>query len=158
GVIPDAAVPITREIVRVKLNGQAEVAKFLGSMDASAAISNLAQKIACEMDGRKVLAVESRAAAIYWKAWETVAVRFARKNPERLAPNGRWRPGRPDYWLSFGPRSSLLTGRPHRASTPGNALLNYLYGILAGEMTIALNAVGLDPGIGMFHSDIDRRA
>jgi hypothetical protein len=36
--------------------------------------------------------------------------------------------------------------------------LNYLYGVLAGEMMIALNAVGLDPGIGIFHSDIDRRA
>jgi hypothetical protein len=51
-----------------------------------------------------------------------------------------------------------LTGRPHRASTPGNALFNYLYGVLAGEMTVALFAVGLDPGIGMFHSDIDRRS
>jgi hypothetical protein len=36
--------------------------------------------------------------------------------------------------------------------------LNYLYGVLAGEMTIALYALGLDPGIGIFHSDIDRRA
>jgi hypothetical protein len=36
--------------------------------------------------------------------------------------------------------------------------LNYLYGVLAGEMTVALFAVGLDPGIGMFHSDIARRS
>jgi CRISPR/Cas system-associated endonuclease Cas1 len=42
--------------------------------------------------------------------------------------------------------------------TPGNALLNYLYAVLETEMTVALLAVGLDPGIGIFHSDIDRRA
>jgi len=158
GVIPNAAVAITREIVRVKLNGQAEVARLMGSADAGTAIEGLAQVIARETDGRKVLSVEARAASIYWKLWESVPVRFARRNPQRLGPNGRWRRGRPDSWLTFGQRSSLLTGRPHRASTPGNALLNYLYGVLAGEMTVALFAVGLDPGIGIFHSDIDRRS
>jgi hypothetical protein len=130
----------------------------MGSVDAGAAIGGLAEEIARETDARKVLLVEARAASIYWKLWENVPVRFARRNPQRLAPNGRWRPGRQKSWLTFGARSSLLTGRPHRASTPGNALLNYLYGVLAGEMTVALFAVGLDPGIGMFHSDIDRRS
>lgn len=31
-----------------------------------------------------MVAIEARAAAIYWKLWEDVAVRFARRNPERL--------------------------------------------------------------------------
>src|SRR4029077_70097 len=88
---------------------------------------------------------------------ENVPVKFARRNPQRLASNGRLRPGRPDSRLTFGPRTSPLSGKPQRASTTGNSLLNYLYGVLAGEMTIALLAVGLDPGIGMFHSDMDRR-
>ena len=124
GVISNAAVAITREIVRVKLNGQAEVARLMGSADAGTAIGGLAQVIARETGGRKVLSVEARAASIYWKLWENVPVRFARRNPQRLGPNSRWRPGRHDQWLTFGQRSSLLTGRPHRASTPGNALLN----------------------------------
>jgi CRISPR-associated endonuclease Cas1 len=158
GAVPKAAVAITREILRVKLCGQAEVARLMGSTEASAAIGSLVETIADETDGRKVLHVESRAAAIYWQLWENVPVRFARRNPQRLSLNGQWRPGRHESWLTFGPRSSLLTGKPYHASTPGNALLNYLYGVLAGEMTIALLAVGLDPGIGMFHSDIDRRA
>ena len=85
-------------------------------------------------------------------------VRFARRNPQRLGPNGRWRPGRAEQWLTFGPRASLLTGGPFRATTPGNALLNYLYALLESEMTVALLAAGLDPGIGMFHADIDRRS
>ena len=130
----------------------------MGSPDESVAIDRLAAEIVRETDGAKVLSAEAQAASIDWKLWEHVPVRFARRNPQRLAPTGRWRPGRHESWLTFGARSSLLTGRPHRASTPGNALLNYLYGVLAGEMTVALFAVGLDPGIGMFHSDIDRRS
>jgi hypothetical protein len=51
-----------------------------------------------------------------------------------------------------------LSGKPSRATTPGNALLNYLYAILESEMTVALLAQGLDPGIGMFHADIDGRS
>jgi CRISPR-associated endonuclease Cas1 len=111
-----------------------------------------------ETDGSKVLSVEARAASIYWKLWNDVPVKFARRNPQRLGRNGRWRPGRSDLWLTVGPRASVLTGKGFRATTPGNALLNYLYAVLETEMTVALLAVGLDPGIGIFHSDIDRRA
>jgi CRISPR-associated endonuclease Cas1 len=158
GVTPQAALVIAREILRVKLTGQAEVAKVKGSADASAAIDSLAVAIARETDGGNTLSGEARAASIYWKLWEDMPVRFARRNPQRLGPNGRWRPGRPDPWLTFGPRTSLLTGKPFRATTPGNALLNYLYALLESEMTIALLAVGLDPGIGMFHVDMDGRS
>jgi CRISPR-associated endonuclease Cas1 len=158
GVVPNAAVAITREIVRVKLDGQAEVARLMGSADAGAAIGGLAEEIARETDGSKVLSVEARAAAIYWKLWQDLPVRFARPNPNRLWPNGRWRPGRPDPWLRFGPRTSLLTGKPFRATTPGNALLNYLYALLESEMTVSLLAVGLDPGMGMFHVDVAGRS
>jgi CRISPR-associated endonuclease Cas1 len=158
GAIPKAAVAITREIQRVKLKGQAEVASLIGSTDASAAIGSLAAAVAREADGAKVLSIEARAASIYWKLWENVPVNFTRRNPRRFGPDGRWRPGRPDPWLTFGPRTSLLTGKPFRATTPGNALLNYLYALVASEMAVALLAAGLDPGIGMFHADVDGRS
>jgi hypothetical protein len=51
-----------------------------------------------------------------------------------------------------------LTGKPLRAATPGNALLNYLYRVLESEMVIALLGVGFDPGIAIFHLDRDRRS
>ncbi len=158
GVMPRTAVAITREILRVKLKGQAEVARLIGSTDASTPITKLADGIACETDGSKVLLVEAHAAHLYWSLWKDVPVTFARRNPQRLGPNGRWRAGRSDHWLTFGTRASLLTGKPFRATTPGNALLNYLYAVLESEMTIALLAAGLDPGIGMFHADVDRRS
>jgi hypothetical protein len=96
----------------------------MGPADASAVIDSLSAALARETDGSKVLSVEARAASIYWKLWKDVPVQFARRNPQRLGPNGRWRPGRTDLWLTFGPRASLLTGKPFRATTPGNALLN----------------------------------
>jgi hypothetical protein len=37
-------------------------------------------------------------------------------------------------------------------------VLNYLYGVLASELTIALTGVGLDAGLGIFHTDAARRA
>ena len=158
GVMPKAADAITCEILRVKLCGQAEVASLMGFEEASAAISRFADGIGRETDGARALSLEAEAAWSYWSLWERMPVRFARRNPQRLGPNGRWRPGRPDPWLTFGSRTSLLSTKPSRATTPGNALLNYLYAILESEMTIALLAQGLDPGIGMVHADIDGRA
>src|SRR3954471_14708834 len=69
GVRPNTAVAIAREVLRVKLSGQAEVARLLGSADGSAAIGSLAAAIARETDGRKVLSLEAHAASIYWKLW-----------------------------------------------------------------------------------------
>lgn len=158
GAMPQTALTIAREILRVKVCGQAEVAKLIGSSDASTAIASFADGIARETDAGRLLALEGRAAATYWKVWEGIPVTFARQNPKRLGSNGRWRSGRPDPWLTFGPRTSLLTGSPFRATTPGNALLNYLYALLEGEMVIALHGVGLDAGVGIFHADVDRRS
>jgi len=93
GVIPKATVAITREILRVKLKGQAEVARLMRSGDASAEIDRLSAALARETDGSKVLSIEAHAASIYWKLWKDVTVRFARRSPQRLGPNGRWRAG-----------------------------------------------------------------
>jgi CRISPR/Cas system-associated endonuclease Cas1 len=158
GAVPKAADAIACEILRVKLCGQAEVAGTLGFADESGAIMDLAGTIAREAEGKRALSLEAEAAWIYWNLWERMPVRFARRNPQRLGSNGRWRPGRPDLWLTFGSRTSLVSGKPSRATTPGNSLINYLYAILESEMTVALLARGLDPGIGMFHADIDGRS
>src|SRR5262249_23540268 len=104
GVVPKVAVAIAAEILRVKLKGQAEVARLMGAADASAAIDDLATAVTRETDGSKVLYVEARAASIYWKLWENVPIRFARRNPKRLGSDGLWRSGRPDPWLTFGAR------------------------------------------------------
>jgi CRISPR-associated endonuclease Cas1 len=137
---------ITREILRVKLNGQAAVARPLGSDETAELILKLTGELDKASDSVRLLAVEAMAATAYWPLWLAVPLRFARR--ERV----------PERWLTFGGRHSPLTQKPLKAATPGNAILNYLYAVLVGEMTIALAGAGLDPGLGIFHTDRDRRA
>jgi CRISPR-associated endonuclease Cas1 len=157
GAEPETATGIGREILRVKLMGQAAVARAIGRSETTALITDHAAQMAQETDGGRLLSIEAKAAISYWSAWKNVPVRFARRNPDRLDHRGRWRPGRSEGWYTFGNRASTLTGKPWRATTPGNAILNYLFGIARTEMVIALYAAGLDPGIGLFHADIDGR-
>lgn len=111
-----------------------------GSASTKAAVDNA-------VDGVQLLGVEGAAAAAYWVLWVEVPLRFARR--ERA----------PVHWQSFGRRNSPLGRKNTRnAVTPANAVLNYLYGVLASELTIALTGVGLDPGLGIFHTDAARRA
>jgi CRISPR-associated endonuclease Cas1 len=157
GIAAETAVAIAREILRVKLAGQASVARLMGREQASATIADLGAALMREKVGAKLLDLEAKAARLYWAEWESLPVRFARDNPTRLDHKGRWRPGRSEGWLRFGSRASALTGKPWRATTPGNALLNFLLAIARTEMVVALHAVGLDEGVALFHADKDGR-
>ena len=64
----------------------------------------------------------------------------------------------PEHWRTFGQRASLITGGPRTATNPANATLNYLYALLEAETFLACHAVGLDPGLGIFHTDRRDRA
>jgi len=59
----------------------------------------------------------------------------------------------PDHWRTFGQRRSLLNNGPRNATNPAGALLNLIYTLIEAETTLALHSVGLDPGIGIFHTD-----
>jgi len=86
------------------------------------------------------------ASVAYWRALSETPLLFGKRQPV------------PDHWRTLGTRHSTITGTPRGAVTPGNALLNYLYSVLASEITIALHAAGLDPALGIFHADKDDRA
>ena len=134
------------------------MARLLGASTVETrAIERFAASVARETDVARILVAEARGAALYWTLWNDLPVRFARQNPDRIGPDGRWQPGRRDPWHTFGPRASLLTGQPYRATTPGNAVLNWLYAVCQIELTIALLAVGVDPGVGLFHVDMVNR-
>jgi CRISPR associated protein, Cas1 family len=51
----------------------------------------------------------------------------------------------------------VLTGSPRLATNPTNSILNYCYALLEAECRLALTALGLDPGIGMLHTDTPAR-
>lgn len=52
----------------------------------------------------------------------------------------------------------VLTNGPRQACNPPNAILNYLDALLEAETTIACQRVGLDSGLGVFHTDRSGRA
>jgi CRISP-associated protein Cas1 len=138
---------ITREILRAKLSGQAAIARLLGSSETAALIIELAGELASATNSGQLLAIEGTAAVAFWSLWLRMPLRFARRDQV------------PEHWQSFGRRNSPL-GRKNtrKAVSPANAILNYLYAVLASEMTIALTGAGLDPGLGIFHTDALRRA
>ena len=59
----------------------------------------------------------------------------------------------PARWARYDSRASILTGAPRAATNPVNALLNYTYALLESEARLALLAAGLDPTLGVLHSD-----
>ena len=60
---------VTREIPRVKLKGQGEVAGLLGSEETAGLIVRLAGEIAGVGDSAQILAIEATAAVAYWALW-----------------------------------------------------------------------------------------
>jgi CRISPR-associated endonuclease Cas1 len=138
------AMYIARELITRKIQGQERVVREkIGSESTSALIADarIAVRNANSIDALRQ--IEAQAAAAYWTAWRDIKIRFTKKDIQRV----------PDHWRRFGGRSSPLTGSPRLAVNPPNAMLNYLYALLESECSLALAALGLDPGIGVFHFD-----
>ena len=91
----------------------------------------------------KVRTVEANAAANYFAAWKSVQIRFRDRDLAKI----------PARWLRTDSRASVLTGAPRAATSPLNALRNYLFACLESEARLALLAHGLDPTLGVLHAD-----
>ena len=75
--------------------------------------------------------------------WSELAIPFPAAQAGKL----------PEHWTIFGQRASLITGGPRLATNPAGAILNYLYALLEAEAIFACHALGLDPGLEIFHTD-----
>ena len=94
-------------------------------------------------DCTSVFLAEARAAGAYFKVWKTLPIRWKRTDSRPV----------PDHWRRFNGRRSR---RPNAASNrnathPVNALLNYGYALLHGEVQLELVAAGFDPARGLLH-------
>lgn len=138
---------IARDLIRQKLTGQLRVLEGLRDKAAIQIVCSAIERIAGVESIDKLRNLEGEAAIAYWGAWRDLDVVFVERDRDRI----------PEHWLTFGARRSLLTGNPRNATNPANAILNYLYSILETEARIAALAVGLDPGIGVMHSDLRSR-
>ena len=144
-----AGLEVARHVLSEKVRGQAAVADEL---DAAEHVHDALHRGLSEIeDGRTLAALldaERAAAKLYWEAWSGITARFPRAGIARL----------PEHWRTFGQRASLITGGPRTATNPENAILNYLYALLEAETIFGCHALGLDPGLGIFHTDREGRA
>lgn len=136
---------LSRYLLGRKIDGQLDVARRIGDATEVEKASSRVDD-ASTLDA--LLKLEARAALEYWALWEDLPIRFVTRDQKRV----------PQHWLTFGTRSSIISGRgPRLASNPPNALLNYTYSLLEAETVIACHAVGLDPQLGFFHADTPGR-
>jgi CRISPR-associated protein Cas1 len=144
----DLALRIALELIDKKLAGQERVArqKLLATESASA-IHRYRSELAEAKTIEGVRLIESRAALAYWSAWRSLPINFPRKDEQRV----------PGHWRVFGSQFSTLSGSPRLAVNPPNAMLNYLYAVLESEASLAAAALGLDPGLGVLHTDTKAR-
>ena len=144
-------VHIARALLTAKLHGQATVAESLGAGPAATRIRRLAEQLGHTQDLPGLRGVEAQASNTYFAAWAAQAhCRFAERHRDRV----------PDHWAHFSARTSPLKqggSSPRMAADPVNALLNYTYTLAEAECRLALQALGLDPGLGVVHTDKKNR-
>jgi CRISPR-associated endonuclease Cas1 len=136
---------VVRWLLDERLGGQARiVGRLLGRDDLAEAIEALREPLSGAETVVDAMAVEGRASELFWPAWQSVEVRFARRDLPRV----------PDHWRIWSGRASQLNeGRSNRHATNViNGLLNFGYWMAQSEATIALLAVGLHPAVGLAHS------
>lgn len=149
-----AGLAAVRHLLGAKLAGQAAVLRdVFGADDTAATISDLAEGISFAEDVDEARQLEAVAAAAYFAAWSghpSTAVGFVASDRRRVPP----------HWQTFDSRRSAITGASNTnrsAERPLNALLNYLYRLAEVEARFALVRLGLDPGLGVLHSDMAGR-
>jgi CRISPR-associated endonuclease Cas1 len=143
-----AALQIARELIDRKLAAQEDVARHKLLDEATAdAIAQFRSALSSADCIATIRLLEAQGAAAYWAAWRTLSINFPKNDLRRI----------PQHWCTFSARVSALTGSPRLACNPANAILNYLYSLLEAEARLAVSAMGLDPGLGVLHSDTAAR-
>lgn len=142
------ALKIARELIIQKLVGQEQVIrKFFNETPSLRVIVAARRSVVTASTNEEIRRWEAKGALAYWSTMREVAVNFSKGDSSKI----------PEHWKRFGSRLSPLTNSPRLAVNPANATLNYLYAVLESESRLALAALGLDPGIGVLHSDLRSR-
>jgi CRISPR-associated endonuclease Cas1 len=143
---------IAKGLLGAKIDGQAAVTDtVLDAQSVAYLISGSREQLNRSSDLVQCRGFEAQASNSYFGAWTGSAIcRFAARDADRV----------PAHWSIFGSRASHLrrAGRsPRDAADPINALLNYGYALAEAEARLAILVVGLDPGLGIVHTDIRNR-
>ena len=133
---------IARELIGGKLDGQRRILVRICA-DELREFDSLQNALSSADSIENVRVIEANAAALYFRAWKSVTIRFRERDLGRI----------PARWVRADSRASVLTGTPRAATSPINALRNYLFACLESEARLALLAHGLDPALGVMHAD-----
>jgi CRISPR/Cas system-associated endonuclease Cas1 len=150
------------QLLKAKLEAQAKLAERLAHLKPTVrvkdtrpiTVSELIREHAAalhpELGIARLRELESAAGRAYWQTWARLPIRLDR-SLQRTAP---------DHWHHAGPRTSKAEnkGRARKATSPAHAILNYSYAILQTEATIACHTMGLDPSLGLMHTDVRYRS
>lgn len=139
---------IARGLLHAKLSGQASVlASTVDAPSAAELVDGWRRRLHGAPTVVELRDAEAQASNVYFGAWAgRVRCRFAERDRDKV----------PAHWSDpFSVRRSPIAGgkAPRSAATPVNALLNYGYTLAEVECRLALLTVGLDPGLGVVHSD-----
>jgi CRISPR-associated endonuclease Cas1 len=142
------ALHIAIELIKRKLLAQERLVRDRFQNDASAeVISGQRYALTKATSREEIRRCEAHAALAYWRVWHTVDLEYPLSDSRHV----------PQHWCAFGSRISPLTKSPRLAVNPANAMLNYLYAILESEARLAISELGLDPGLGVLHTDTRTR-
>lgn len=140
-------VAIAQHLLGLKIAGHAALLDGeLANPQLASAARGLADRLQRATDLAGCRDLEAQAANVYFSAWTAVTCRFAARDQPRV----------PAHWQHYTVRSSPLTRSghsPRNAADPINAMLNYGYALAETEARIAALTVGLDPGLGIVHTD-----
>ncbi len=126
---PNKCAHLTRQTIIAKLESQIRFLESLDRTDSAETISNLKENLA-QITNDAAPKIEAASAISYFRYYSTLfdpRFKFSSRNQS----------------------SRTITKR--KASDPINALLNYGYAVLAGEISKFVNGIGLDPYFGFMH-------
>lgn len=126
---PEKRKYLCKQIILAKLESQIRFLKSLNREDSSEIISKLEKNIK-ELDLENSEKIEAKSAISYFRYFTTLF----------------------DSQFKFYSRNQPGIGnKKRRASDPINALLNYGYSVLAGQISKYVTGIGLDPYFGFMH-------
>ncbi len=120
---------LARQIIKAKLDSQINFLKSANNHELNEGISKI-QTIRDQIDDTIPATAEIRASRIYFRE-------FAKLIPKKYEFDSR--------------NQSFIRGAKNNAIDVINALLNYGYTVLAGEISKYINGIGLDAYFGFYH-------
>jgi CRISPR-associated protein Cas1 len=145
-----AGLTLARDLNQSKLQGYLKVLGGLKPGDTVSKAVEATRRATAALEGTRSLAevrkVEADCGASYHAALADVPMRW--HDADRL----------PCHWLTLGSRTSIFGQGARSATTPGQALRNFLGGLASAEIAVACRTIGLDPGMGIgLHHDVRGR-